>query len=44
MTRHAPDASVVIVSFNTRDILRTCLSSLPRAPGWRGRYAECRGW
>lgn len=31
MTRHAPDASVVIVSFNTRDILRNCLASLEKA-------------
>jgi GT2 family glycosyltransferase len=33
MTCHVPDASVVIVSFNTRDILRTCLASLKRATG-----------
>ena len=35
MTRPLPDASVVIVSFNTRDILRTCLASLARAAGSR---------
>lgn len=35
MTRHAPDASVVIVSFNTSDILRACLASLEQAKGMR---------
>ncbi len=33
MTRHQPEASVVIVSFNTRDILRSCLEALYRAIG-----------
>jgi GT2 family glycosyltransferase len=35
MTRPVPDVSVVIVSFNTRDILRSCLGSLEQAAGGR---------
>ena len=35
MTRPVPDATVVVVSFNTRDILRNCLASLDRAQGKR---------
>jgi GT2 family glycosyltransferase len=31
MNQHSPDASVIIVSFNTRDILRNCLASLESA-------------
>lgn len=31
----APDVSIVIVSFNTRDLLRACLASLPAAAGPR---------
>lgn len=32
---HVPDASVIIVSFNTRDVLRDCLQSLYAAIGQR---------
>ena len=34
-SNHSPEASVIIVSFNTRDILRACLDSLYAAIGRR---------